>query len=124
MEASTPPRATGTPQTTGEAQRNVPEHPQSTAERPMTSRNVSLSTEQKTTIREKVLTGNAPRLTGHANFDIRVGVVVPREVRVAPLPVGILDIEPSWRGYMYFVSGDEIIVVEPDTLRIVAVLEV
>jgi hypothetical protein len=96
---------------------------QGAAERPMTSKNVSLTTEQKTTIRQKVLTSSAPRVT-NVDFDIKVGVVVPRTVRVAPLPVTIIEIEPEWRGYMYFVSGDEIIVVEPGTLRIVAVLEV
>ncbi len=94
------------------------------AERPMTSRNVSLSTEQKTTIREKAFTSSAPRVTGHVNFDIRVGGVVPRTIRVAPLPSEIVEIEPTWHGYMYFVSGDEIIVVEPGSLRIVAVLDV
>ncbi len=93
-------------------------------DRPMTSRSVSLTSEQKTTIRTRVLTSNAPRVTGRVNFDIRVGVVVPRTVRVAPVPVEIVEIEPEWRGYMYFVSGDEIIVVEPSTLRIVAVLDV
>lgn len=96
---------------------------QGAAERPMASKNVSLTTEQKTTIREKVLTSSAPRVT-NVNFDIKVGTVVPRTVRVAPLPTTIIEIEPEWRGYMYFVSGDEIIVVEPGTLRIVAVLDV
>jgi hypothetical protein len=93
-------------------------------DRPMNSRNVSLTTEQKTTIRTRVLTSNAPRVEGRVNFDIRVGVAVPRTVRIAPLPVEIIEIEPTWRGYMYFVNGDEIIVVEPGTLRIVAVLDV
>ena len=96
---------------------------QGAAERPMTSKNVSLTTEQKTTIRQKVLTSSAPRVE-HVNFDIKVGVVVPRTVRIAPLPTTIVEIEPEWRGYMYFVRGDEIIVVEPGSLRIVAVLEV
>lgn len=96
---------------------------QGAAERPMTSKSVSLTTEQKTTIRQTVLTSSAPRVT-NVNFDIRVGTVVPRTVRVAPLPVTIIEIEPEWRGYMYFVYNDEIIVVEPGTLRIVAVLEV
>jgi len=89
----------------------------------MTSKNVSLTTEQKTTIRKTVLTSSAPRVT-NVNFDIKIGVVIPRTVRVAPLPVTIVEIEPEWRGYMYFVSGDEIIIVEPSTLRIVAVLDV
>jgi hypothetical protein len=96
---------------------------QGAAERPMASKNVSLTTEQKTTIRTTVLTSSAPRVT-NVNFDIKVGVVIPRTVRVAPLPVTIVEIEPEWRGYMYFVSGDEIIIVEPRSLRIVAVLVV
>ena len=64
-----------------------------------------------------------PKVT-NVNFDIKVGTVVPRTVRVAPLPPTLIEIQPSWRGYMYFVYQDEIIVVEPGTLRIVAVLEV
>ena len=89
----------------------------------MTSKSVSLTTEQKTTIRQTVLTSSAPRVT-NVNFDIKVGTVVPRTVRIAPLPATIISIEPDWRGYMYFVYNDEIIVVEPRTLRIVAVIEV
>jgi uncharacterized protein DUF1236 len=89
----------------------------------MTSKSVSLTTEQKTTIRQTVLTSSAPRVT-NVNFDIKVGTVVPRTVRIAPLPATIISIEPDWRGYMYFVYNDEIIVVEPRTLRIVAVLVV
>ena len=50
--------------------------------------------------------------------------MVPRTVRIAPVPVALVEIEPTWRGFMYFVSGDTIIVVEPRTLEIVAVLEV
>jgi len=91
--------------------------------RPMASSNVSLTTEQKTTIRQTVLTSSAPRVT-NVNFDIKVGTVVPRTVRVVALPATLIEIQPSWRGYMYFVYNDEIIVVEPGTLRIVAVLEV
>lgn len=89
----------------------------------MTSKSVSLTTEQKTTIRSTVLTSSAPRVT-NVNFDVKVGVAVPRTVRIAPLPATIISIEPEWRGYMYFVYNDEIIVVEPRTLQIVAVLQV
>jgi hypothetical protein len=70
-----------------------------------------------------VLTNNAPRVT-NVNFNIRVGTVVPRSVRVVAVPATLVEIEPAWRGYMYFVHGDQIIIVEPDTLRIVAVLAV
>ncbi len=88
----------------------------------MTTSNVSLTTEQKTTIRNTVI-NTGPKVT-NVNFDIKVGIVVPRTVRIAPLPATIIEIQPAWRGYMYFVYTDEIIVVEPGTLRIVAVLEV
>jgi hypothetical protein len=87
----------------------------------MTSKSVSLTTEQKTTIRSTVLTSSAPRVT-NVNFDIKVGVVVPRTVRIAPLPPALITIEPEWRGYMYFVYNDEIIIVEPRTLRIVEII--
>jgi hypothetical protein len=89
----------------------------------MRTSNVSLTTEQKTTIRSKVLTGSAPRVT-NVNFDIRIGTVVPRTVRIAPVPATLVEIEPTWRGYMYFVYADEIIIVEPRTLEIVYVLAV
>jgi hypothetical protein len=88
----------------------------------MTTSNVSLSTEQKTTVREKVLTSSAPRVTS-VDFDLRVGTVVPRTVRIEQVPSTLVEIRPEWRSYRYFVYNDEIIIIEPDTLRIVAVLD-
>jgi hypothetical protein len=88
----------------------------------MASSNVSLTTEQKTTIRSTVI-NTGPKVS-NVNFDLKVGVVVPRTVRIAPVPATIVEIQPAWRGYMYFVYEDEIIIVEPRTLKIVAVLEV
>jgi hypothetical protein len=45
-------------------------------------------------------------------------------VRFAPLPSYLVEIQPSWRGYEYFLVGDEIVVVNPRTLEIVAILQV
>ena len=94
-----------------------------TAERHRAS--TSLSTEQRTRIRDVILRGrNAPRLA-HPDFDIRVGYRIPRErlhFALLPLPSTIVDIEPTWEGYLYFLVGDEIVVVDPDTYEIVAVL--
>lgn len=89
----------------------------------MRTSNVSLTTEQKTTIRSKVLTSSAPRVT-NVNFDVRIGTVVPRSVRIIAVPATLVEIEPQWRGYSYFVYNDEIIIVEPRTLEIVYVLAV
>ena len=84
---------------------------------------VNLTTEQRTTIRNEVLTANAPRAT-NINFSVNVGTVVPSSVRVVEVPATIIKIHPQWKGYRYFVYNDEIIIVEPRTLKIVAVLDV
>jgi len=85
---------------------------------------VSLTTEQRTRIRDTVLKErDAPRV-GHVDFSIREGTVIPRTVHVVEIPRVILDIHPQWRGYKYFIVNDELVIVEPDTLRIVAVLPV
>jgi hypothetical protein len=33
-----------------------------------------------------------------------------------------VEIYPDWRGYHFFLVGDQIVIVEPDSLRIVAVI--
>jgi hypothetical protein len=81
----------------------------------------TLTMEQKAKIRTTVLTANAPRVT-NVNFSVNVGTVVPRTVRVVAVPATLVEIHPAWRGYMYFVHGDDIIIVEPGSLRIVAVI--
>jgi pentapeptide MXKDX repeat protein len=88
-----------------------------------TTGGVNLTTEQRTTIRQTVLTSSAPRAT-NINFAINVGTVVPSTVRVVEVPDTIIRINPRWKGYRYFVYNDEIIIVEPRTLKIVAVLDV
>jgi hypothetical protein len=84
---------------------------------------VNLTTEQRTTIRQEVLTASAPRAT-NINFSVNVGTVVPSSVRVVEVPPTIVKIHPQWKGYRYFVYNDEIVIVEPRTLKIVAVLNV
>ncbi len=83
-----------------------------------------LNADQKRKIRTSVIDGRtAPRIT-NVNFSISVGTVVPRTVRVVQVPPTIVEFYPRWRGYLYFVHADEIVIVEPKTLRIVAVIEV
>jgi hypothetical protein len=84
---------------------------------------VTLTTEQKTKIRSTVLTSSAPRVT-NINFAVSVGTVVPRTVKLVAVPAPLIEIHPEWRGYSYFVVNDEIIIVEPRTLKIVAVVAV
>jgi hypothetical protein len=84
---------------------------------------VNLTTEQRTKIRQTVLTGgNVPRAS-NVNFSVSVGTAVPTSVRVVEVPSVIVDIHPQWRGFWYFVVGDEIIIVDRNH-KIVAILAV
>jgi Protein of unknown function (DUF1236) len=82
-----------------------------------------LSTEQRTKISTVIKEQNIRPVT-NVNFAISVGTRVPREVSFHPLPVEIVSIYPDWRGYEMFLVNDQIIVVNPRTLEIVAVLDV
>ena len=60
----------------------------------------------------------------NVNFTISVGSKVPRTgVRFYPVFNELVQIYPSWRGYQYILVGDQIIVVNPRTHEIVAVLD-
>jgi Protein of unknown function (DUF1236) len=85
--------------------------------------NKTLTVEQKTKVRETVLRGSsAPRVTS-VNFNISVGTAVPTTVRVVEVPSVLIEYYPEWRGHLYFVYNDEIIIVDRNH-RIIAVLQI
>jgi hypothetical protein len=85
--------------------------------------NVRLSEQQRTQIRDTVINASGAPRVGNVNFDVRVGTLIPRrEIHVVPVPETLVRIEPRWRGYLYFVYQDEVVIVSPRTMRIVAVL--
>jgi Protein of unknown function (DUF1236) len=89
-----------------------------------TNVSVSFTTEQRTRIRETVFKeSSAPRVSS-VNFSITEGTVVPRTVHIIEVPDVIVQIHPEWRGYRYFIVKEELVIVEPDTLRIVAIIDV
>ncbi len=86
--------------------------------------NVRLNVTQKTRLRQDIIaTGRAPRVD-HVDFRINVGVPVPRHVRVVPVPEEIVEINPAWAGFEYFVYGDEIVIVDPASFEIAGVLAI
>ncbi len=87
--------------------------------------NVTFTAEQRTRIRQTVLqASNAPRVD-HVDFALNVGTRVPRErVHLVTVPETLVEVHPAWRGFLYFVANDEIIVVDPHTYEIVAVVNV
>ena len=120
-QAQSPQRQQGQP---GQSSQSAPSQTQQgQAQQGQAGGSTTLTTEQRTKIRQTVLAGgNVPRAT-NVNFSINVGTVVPTSVHVVAVPPVIVEIHPEWRGYMYFVVGDEIIIVDRSH-RIVAVLAV
>jgi hypothetical protein len=57
------------------------------------------------------------------NISVSVGTRVPDSVHFYPLPVEVIVVYPEWRGYDYILVGNEILVIDPRTHEIVAILE-
>jgi hypothetical protein len=83
-----------------------------------------LSTEQRTKISSSMRSHKNLYRVDRAkiNFDINVGTVVPRSLNLALLPAPIISAVPFYRGYLYMVVGDQLLIVHPRTHEIVAVL--
>jgi hypothetical protein len=81
-----------------------------------------LSTEQRTRITSVIRDQHVQPLN-NVNFSIAVGTRVPRDVRFYPLPREVVTIYPEWRGYEFVLVSSQIIVIDPKTFEIVAILE-
>jgi hypothetical protein len=80
-----------------------------------------LSVEHRTNIRETIRTEKVTPLTD-VRFSIKIGEAVPRAVHLNRLPPRIVEYAPQYRGYEYVLVGEDILIVDPRTLRIVAVI--
>ena len=87
-----------------------------------TGGSIKLSAEQHTTMRAAIKQHNAQPMT-NVHFSTSIGSRVPREVHFYPVPEEMVHFYPHWRGYDYFLVGDEIFVVNPRTHEIVAILD-
>jgi hypothetical protein len=83
----------------------------------------NLSTEQRTKIKTVIHEKANVKAVTNVNFSISIGTRVPRSVHLYALPVEVVEIYPAWRGYEFILVGDQIVVVDPHTFEIVAVLE-
>jgi hypothetical protein len=81
-----------------------------------------LSSEQRTKI-TTVIRNEHVRPLEHVNFSISVGTRVPRDVEFHRLPTEIITYYPEWRGYEYVLVNGQILVIDPATYEIVAVLD-
>ena len=89
------------------------------------SGSVKFSERQRTTIKRTIIDAHSAPRADHVDFNVRVGTVVPRgSIHIVPVPETLVRIEPRWRGFLYFVYEDEIVVVNPSDMHIVAVVAV
>ncbi|MGE0287821.1 MAG: DUF1236 domain-containing protein [Bradyrhizobium sp.] len=82
-----------------------------------------MSTEQRTKISTVIKSQRVAPVT-NVNFSISIGTRVPRTVVFHTLPTEVVTIYPQWRGYKFILVKEEIVIVDPNTYAIVAVIAV
>jgi len=116
-------QGTDKPATKGQDKSTMPKEKAASPKGPAGKGAVNITNEQRTEIRQTIIKqGNGPRVT-NVNFNVSIGAEVPRTVQVVALPPRVIEIYPEWRGYRYFIVGERIIIVEPDSLVIVFIIE-
>lgn len=127
---SAPPSASGTNQAQSPTGSNStttaqqPNNQQNTADRSSNTNvnaSVNINEQQRTRISTSISHLNVQPLN-NVNFSLSVGTVVPRDVRLQPLPAEVVEIVPQYRGYNFVLVKDEIVIVEPSSYKIVAVM--
>jgi hypothetical protein len=98
----------GNPETTGQAAASTSTH--------------NLPPQTRTRIHEFVIRErNAPRVS--PDFAVSIGARVPTTVRFAAVPRTIVEIQPEWRGFTYFMVRDQMVIFNPRTMAIVAIVD-
>src|SRR5947209_11216487 len=80
-----------------------------------------MSSEQNVKFRE-TLKGEKTERLSDVKFSISIGEEIPISVRFHRLPARIVEYAPQYRGFDYILVGDDILIVDPSTHRIVAVI--
>ncbi len=97
------------------------EHDRATTGQGAAAGSAKLTTEQRTKITSVIRQHKVE--PAHLNVSVSVGTRIPTSVHVYPLPVEVISIYPEWRGYDYILVGDQIVIINPRTHEIVAIVE-
>jgi hypothetical protein len=109
-----PDKTTDTDRRTAEPNAPARKESKSSASAPM-------SREQNVKLRETLKGEKSERLSG-VKFSISIGDAVPESVHFYRLPERIAEYAPQYRDFDYILVGDDILIVDPRTHRIVAVI--
>jgi Protein of unknown function (DUF1236) len=83
---------------------------------------VKLSEEQRTKIQRIIVGNKSVARLDHPSFSVTVGATIPKTVHVAVLPEEIVSIVPEYRGFDYILVGDQILIIDPESLEIVDII--
>ena len=97
------------------------EHDRATTGQGAAAGSAKLTTEQRTKITSIIHEHKVE--PAHLDVSVSVGTRIPATVHVYPLPVEVISIYPEWRGYDYILVGDQIVIINPRTHEIVAIVE-
>ncbi len=83
---------------------------------------VQLSEQKRMSVRERMAKSAGSTRVTSVNFNVRVGVNVPRNTTLHVLPSDVVEIVPEYRGYRYVYVRDEIVIIHPTDYVVVAVI--
>ena len=86
---------------------------------PTATGSITIAPEQRTTIRQKLSTTKPVMV----KEKVSVGWTVPQSVELQPVPETIGADIPSVKGYRYFVTEGHVVLVEPQSRKVVTVIE-
>ncbi|AIC28535.1 hypothetical protein IE4771_CH03455 [Rhizobium etli bv. mimosae str. IE4771] len=122
---ATPAEGTGSGTTTqsGDASKGSTDQNATTTNKSSSATTVNISVEQQTEIRTVVKEVNVAPVK-EVDFTVSVGTTIPKKVRLERLPPRIVKIVPQYEGYQFFILADgRIVIVDPDALTIVYIIE-
>jgi len=82
---------------------------------------IALDTQQQTSLGEAIARHNVKPLTS-VTFSMALGTKVPASVQLRALPSDVATFVPQYRGYSYFVVEEQMVIVDPATQSIVAIV--
>jgi hypothetical protein len=116
-----PPTAQSAPTATAQQSSAPSESPAPQLAKQASSGIVALDTQQQTSIGQAVAQRGVKPLT-NVTFSIAVGTKVPVSVQLRALPSDIATFLPQYRGYSYVAVEEQILIVDPGTHDIVAIV--
>lgn len=82
-----------------------------------------LSSQQRSQITTIIRKEDVARVRpAEINVSIRVGARIPSDVHFYPLPARVVEVHPAWEGYDYILVGSQILIIDPETREVVAIL--